>query len=57
VLKAEVITGQMISEAPGEIVFTVTADEINQNPTDFEFDTSGGLGQQQIRIRITPCGF
>ncbi len=52
VLKAEVITGQMISEAPGEIVFIVTADEVNQSPTDFEFDTSEGLGQQQIRVEV-----
>ena len=54
VLGAEVISGELISKMPGVLVFMVTVDEINQNLTDFEFDTSEGFGQQQVKLTVTP---
>ncbi|MBE0477681.1 hypothetical protein IBX65_00985 [Candidatus Aerophobetes bacterium] len=54
VLEAEIITGELISSIPGEVIFSASADEINQNPTDFTFDTSRGLGQQQVIVVVVP---
>ncbi len=54
VLGAEVIGGELVSKIPGVLVFMVTVDEVNQNSVDFKFDTSKGLGQQQVKLTVTP---
>jgi len=52
VLEVEIIVGQVVMQMPGEVVFTATADELGQSPVDFQFDTSKGLGQQEVRLSI-----
>jgi len=54
VLGVEVMTGKVIATNPGEVTFTGTVQEINKNPADFKFDTSKGLGQQQVRVKVVP---
>ncbi|MBC7188949.1 hypothetical protein H5U35_01870, partial [Candidatus Aerophobetes bacterium] len=52
VLEIEIISGEPVTSLPGEVLFTCTADRINENPADFKFDTSKGLGQQQVIVKV-----
>lgn len=54
VLEIEIISGEPVTSLPGEVIFTSTVDRINENPADFKFDTSKGLGQQQVIVKVSP---
>ncbi len=54
ILGASVTGGRILRQVPGSVTFETTADGLNANPADFTFDTSKGLGKQDVTMTVTP---
>lgn len=56
ILEISVPGGKIIEQAPGRVTFETTAGLLNAQPADFTFDTSKGLGKQDVVMTIKPGG-
>lgn len=54
ILQVNVTTGQVDNQGPGWVRFITTPAQLNASPVDFRFDTSEGLGRQDVIMRIKP---
>jgi len=54
ILDVSVQGGKIIKQAPGLVTFETSAGQFNALPADFTFDTSKGLGKQDVIMSVTP---
>ena len=54
ILNVSVQGGIITKQAPGLVTFETSAGQLNALPADFTFDTSKGLGKQDVIMTVTP---
>lgn len=54
ILNVSVQSGKITKQSPGLVTFETSAGQFNALPADFTFDTSKGLGKQDVIMSVTP---
>ena len=54
ILDVTVAAGEITRKAPGLVTYKTTVNQLNLQPADFVFDTSKGMGKQDVIMTVTP---